>query len=260
MYLEILLEPLRKCAAYKPGFGRSRGTGTSLDEFTALYGQDPLYHWIGLDSDLMYAAHKAAGGMTSIYRQLGIGCERLFREILRRSLGLADDEITWGYKIDAGEGRSQTLTLDARIDADFLRDALDRERFAGWLNRVGTEIGVDPAARGLRGAVFEVRQGYKSADSKRQNADLRSGVRAYADGYFPVVMLFSRQLNQAVEHRYREAGLLVLVGTLYGNDTQSSYSFCRDVVGFDAGQFFERNADRLRGEFVAVLQALLTPS
>jgi hypothetical protein len=40
-----------------------------------MYGADPFYHWVGLDSQLMYAAHKVAGGMTSIYRHLGIGCQ-----------------------------------------------------------------------------------------------------------------------------------------------------------------------------------------
>jgi hypothetical protein len=34
-----------------------------------MYGADPFCSWVGLDSPLMYAAHKAAGGMTSVYRQ-----------------------------------------------------------------------------------------------------------------------------------------------------------------------------------------------
>lgn len=33
----------------------------NLERFTALYGADPLYHWVGLDSPLMFAAHNAAG-------------------------------------------------------------------------------------------------------------------------------------------------------------------------------------------------------
>jgi len=31
-----------------------------------MYRSDPFYNWVGLDNPLMYAAHKAAGGMTSI--------------------------------------------------------------------------------------------------------------------------------------------------------------------------------------------------
>lgn len=78
-YVEVFLLPIRKCKKYRPKFGNSQQEeGFTLNEFTALYGSDPFYSWIGLDSKLMYAAHKAAGGMTSIYRQIGIGCERLF--------------------------------------------------------------------------------------------------------------------------------------------------------------------------------------
>ena len=71
-YINIFLEPIRKCKAYKPKFGESQNEqGVSLDNFLQLYGSDPFYSWIGLDNSLMYAAHKAAGGMTSIYRQIG---------------------------------------------------------------------------------------------------------------------------------------------------------------------------------------------
>jgi len=71
-YLDIFLAPIRKCADYTPKFGvSSREEGLNLAGFKNLYGGDPFYSWIGLDSDLMYAAHKAAGGMTSIYRQIG---------------------------------------------------------------------------------------------------------------------------------------------------------------------------------------------
>lgn len=82
-YKEIFLRPVRTCKNYKPKFGQSSNSkGMSLPDFKTLYGGDPFYAWIGLDSDLMYAAHKAAGGMTSVYRQIGVGCERLFRQII----------------------------------------------------------------------------------------------------------------------------------------------------------------------------------
>jgi hypothetical protein len=81
-YLKTFLAPIKKCKTYRPKFGQG-GTnrGLTVTEFKTLYGSDPFYAWVGLDTDLMYAAHRAAGGMTSVYRQIGIGCERLFREI-----------------------------------------------------------------------------------------------------------------------------------------------------------------------------------
>ena len=92
-YINIFLEPIRKCKAYRPKFGESQNQqGVSLENFLQLYGADPFYAWIGLDNGIMYAAHKAAGGMTSIYRQIGIGCEYLFREILADMAQYEDKE------------------------------------------------------------------------------------------------------------------------------------------------------------------------
>ena len=259
LYIDLVLAPLRTCARYKPAFGRSGDEGTSLSEFHVLYGMNPLYRWMGLDSDLMYAAHKAAGAMTSIYRQLGIGCERLFREVLKDSLALSQEEVTWRYKVEKEGGGTGILALDARMDTRTIRDPAAQHRCTDWIARVGSTLGFDPAARHLHGAVFEVRQGYKSADSKRQNADLRSGIRAYSEGYLPVIMLFSEQVNRAVERRYRAAHLLVLIGRVHGTDTASTYTFCREVIGYDVAAFFERNSSRLREEFLGILRNLLSP-
>ena len=94
-------EPLfRVSARYKPKFGQGgKGSGVSLEEFQTLYRADPFCSWFGLDNPLMYAAHKAAGGMTSVYRQIGIGCEKLFRTILQDAFDLTDEEANWSYKM-----------------------------------------------------------------------------------------------------------------------------------------------------------------
>jgi len=62
----------------------------------------------------------------------------------------------------------------------------------------------------LKGAVFEVRQGYKSKDSKRQNADVSNASNAYAHQYLPVVALLSSQIDSDVALRYRRARWLLL--------------------------------------------------
>lgn len=69
-YLQILLDAIRVCAHYKPKFGQgAKGDGLTLQQFRELYQADVFYSWFGLDNPMMYAAHKAAGGMTSVYRQ-----------------------------------------------------------------------------------------------------------------------------------------------------------------------------------------------
>jgi len=61
-YLDLVLEPIRVCAKYKPKFGRgNKGDGLTLQQFQTLYQADPFYSWFGLGRPMMYAAHKAAG-------------------------------------------------------------------------------------------------------------------------------------------------------------------------------------------------------
>lgn len=259
-YVELLLDPLKASARYKPMFGKGKLGGTSLGEFHALYGADPLYHWVGLDSDLMYATHKAAGGMTSIYRQLGIGCERLFRAIVQDTLSLTDQDVKWGYEVRDREGKVARLTLDARIDAKHVGDVDARLRISDWVREVAKRLGhSDAKARSLTGAVFEVRQGYKSADSKRQNADLRNGVRAYSEDYLPVILVMSSQISGIISRRYANAQLLILVGDRSGSALTDTFAFCRDVVGYPLDDFFVRNTARLQEEFTEMLRKLLSP-
>ena len=264
LFRERLLEPIRICAQYRPKFG---GAGSDEEEFTikdfeTLFGADPLYSWLGLNSPLMYAAHKAAGGMTSIYRQLGIGCERLFRAIVQNELKLSDDEVRWGFDVTSGQGsdaKVQRATLDARIELKHIKDAAARKRVKEWLSRIEDFIKLKRARNSLDGAVFEVRQGYKSADSKRQNADLRFGLRAYDEAYLPVVLVFSNQVSQTVAKRYRESKLAVLTGTMNNDDRVSTFAFCENVVGYSLAGFFQRNTKTLKSEMTSILKALLTP-
>ena len=121
-YLAHIVNAIRVCADYRPKLGHGTKEGYSLAEFQKIYSGDPFYSWIGLDNPLMYAAHKAAGGMTSIYRQIGIGCENLFRRVLQDSLTLSDDDVKWSYIIKKRRGKTRTLYLDARIPTECVVD------------------------------------------------------------------------------------------------------------------------------------------
>ena len=104
-YFQILAGALRVCAQYKPMFGQGRaGGGLTLPQFQTLYGADPFYSWLGLDSPMMYAAHKAAGGMTSIYRQIGIGGQWVFNKVLQNTLGLTLEQANWTYQVPNTSG------------------------------------------------------------------------------------------------------------------------------------------------------------
>lgn len=255
-YVDLFLEPLRKCADYTPKMGQGRG-GVDLGQFQNLYGGDPLYSWIGFDSPMMYAAHKASGGMTSLYRQLGVGCERLFRKIIQDSFNLDESQSAWSYTADSPSGK-RTLSLDARIDADDLKESAARQRFTEWLENYRSKLDVQID---LRGAVFEVRQGYKSKDSKRQNADLANAATAYTQRYLPVLAVMSSQLDMDLRYRYESRKLGVLAGVPDSADPlTSTFAFCEEALGYDLKSFFERNAVDLRVEVISILETLVEPS
>jgi hypothetical protein len=256
IYMELLLKPVRKCADYLPTLGKSGNKRTGPIEFAALYGADPFYHWVGLDNPLMYAAHKAAGGMTSIYRQIGIGCERLFRRLLVDHLGLSADKVTWHYEL--GE---RTLSLDGRVTIEEIPTPADQIRVQEWLDTAADHLGLAPRVKAaLAGSVFEVRQGYKSKDSKRQHADIANAATAYSRGFLPCLIVFSAQIDEDVLTRYRNKQWLVLTGQkIDDSPLRSTYKFCKDVIGYDLAAFFERQSATLREALREVLEKLLSP-
>jgi hypothetical protein len=263
VYLEELLGPIKACANYAPKFGQgATGSGLNLAEFQALYQADQFYHWFGLDNPLMYAAHKAAGGMTSIYRQIGIGCERLLRKIIQDSLNLNDSDVKWSYELYVSENKNRTLSLDGRIPINKIEDSNKKKKVLEWMNLASEYIGVEKkVVNNLNGVVFEIRQGYKSKDSKRQNADIANAATAYSQAYLPCAIILSSQIDNDVLARYRNAKWVVLTGV---SDVEgsliSTYGFFRDVIGYDLALFFQQNSKYLRSEVEFVLKSLLTTS
>ena len=256
-YLEIVLERIQVCKQYKPKFGQ--GQETSFEEFQTLYGSDPFYTWFGLDNPLMYAAHRAAGGITSVYRQIGIGCEELFRQILQDQLGLNETQARWSYVVQTSDGYKRRLSLDGRIQLTDVVSEAKQAKVSTWLKEAATYLQVAPEViRILKGVVFEVRQGYKSKDAKRQNADIANAATAYSQGYLPVVVVLSTQIDSDIAERYRQAKWLILQGYLSNSSVHSTYAFTKDIIGYDLAGFFQRNSVILKDMVTDVLKTLLT--
>jgi hypothetical protein len=258
-YLKIITDALAVCADYRPMFGHGRKGGLSLEQFQRLYESDPFYSWFGLSSPLMYAAHKAAGGMTSVYRQIGIGCQWVFVELLKDHLGLDDETANWSYTVRSRGSKTRRLSLDGRIPTDAVSNPRGRQRVVRWLESASDALDLPSASRrNLQGAVFEVRQGCKSKDSKWQNADIANAAKAYAHDYLPVALLLSAQIDDDVAKRYEEVGWLLLRGTTGGTPLDSAYVFSKEIVGYDLAAFFQRNSATLRARIEAVLRKLLS--
>jgi len=256
-YLAILVERILVCKNYRPKFGKNGKTGLALQEFTTLYHEDDFYSWFGLDTPLMYAAHKAAGGITSVYRQIGIGCEQVFRLMLQDQLGLNDTQAKWSYQTTS-YGKQRTLSLDGRIDLKDVQSPSKQKIISGWLSHAAKRLNIAPEiAQVLKGAVFEVRQGYKSKDSKRQNADIANAATSYSQGYLPVVVTLSTQIDSDIASRYENEKWLILRGYVGGSPTTSTYVFTNEVIGYDLAAFFQRNSGELRKTIEEVLKVLL---
>jgi hypothetical protein len=152
-YVQLMTTALDTCRTYKPRFGKGIGSGLTLSEFEALYGADPFYNRIGLDSQLMYAAHKADGGITSVYRQVGIGCQRIFHQMLQDYLGLSPEEATWSYVVG-----SRKLSLDGRIEMDDVKKPEVKERIREWMEDTGRIANLpEHTLQNIKGCVFEIR-------------------------------------------------------------------------------------------------------
>lgn len=259
-YLAYIVSAIRVCADYCPKLGHGAKEGYSLREFQEMYRSDPFYSWVGLDNPLMYAAHKAAGGMTSIYRQVGIGCESLFRKVIQDTLALTEEDVKWSYTVKKGRGKTRTLYLDARIPTDSVADPVRRKAIQKWIDKSAADLEVnDRVAASLQGIVFEVRQGYKSKDSKRQNADIANAATAYTKAYLPCAAILSLQIDDDIALRYRNEKWVLLTGTTAEKSPYKSlYTFMREVVGYDLAGFFQRHSATLKTEVNSVLTKLLS--
>lgn len=256
-YIKILLNRIRKCKNYKPKFGTSKSV--SLQDFKEMYGADPFYSWFGLDNPMLYAAHRAAGGITSVYRQIGLGGEELYRQIIQDEFGLSAAQANWSYETKTESGRKKTLSLDARIDLEDVNNKDRAEVLQEWIARAAKKLDVkDRVAATLDGVVIEIRQGYKSRDSKRQNADLSNASVAYTQGYLPINLILSSQIDETVAERYERGKMLVLRGYNSQDDLFSTYAFSDSIIGYDLVGFFERNAPILQKTIEDVLQTLLS--
>lgn len=257
-YLALIRNALRVCLNYKPAFGHGKGDGISLARFQQIYREDEFYGWFGLDSPLVYAAHKAAGGMTSVYRQIGLSCQLVFQNVLQDTLGLTAADATWSYKVKAKGAKARSLALDGRIPLEKIASAAARTRASAWLSQATDHVGLKRKdAAGLEGCVFEVRQGYKSNDAKRQNADVSNAANAFAHRYLPVMVLLSVQIPDNLAERYQRAHWLILRGTVNGTATDSTYVFAKEVLGYDLAGFFRRNSAAIKSETLAVFEGLL---
>lgn len=147
------------------------------------------------------------------------------------------------------------MSLDARLELTAIQNLEIRTKVIQWIAEYSQSLSVPAPANG---AVFEVRQGYKSKDSKRQNADIDNIAVAWANGYLPVFAIFSSQIDADLVLRYRNSRGGIIIGTTSGSSQNSLFVFSKEVLGYDLAGFFQHNSEQIRGEVYCTLEALLS--
>jgi len=142
------------------------------------------------------------------------------------------------------------------LETSEIKDADLLKRLNVWIEDYCEGLDTEVPTNGV---VFEVRQGYKSKDSKRQNGDIDNATVAWSKGYLPVFAVFSSQIDGDIVTRYRNSRCGILVGINNEHTDSSLFAFCKSVLGYDLADFFERNSDTIKTEITAILKELLSP-
>ena len=101
-------------------------------------------------------------------------------------------------------GRKRTLKLDASIAAREIENDRRRWIVLDWMERASAEFSLNQ--RDCQGHAqacsVEVRQGYKSKVAKPHNADMANAAEAYTQGYQPILILMSSQIDGDIVDQY----------------------------------------------------------
>ncbi len=135
------------------------------------------------------------------------------------------------------------------------RDEQVKKQTNQWLKGYCNQLNIAQIPK--NGAVFEVRQGYKSKDSKRQNGDIDNATVAWSHGYLPVFAIFSSQIDSDIVLRYRNSNCAILTGVRGIGPYLSLYDFTADVLSYDLADFFQKNSVSIRSEIESILEKLL---
>jgi hypothetical protein len=199
-------------------------------------------------------------GDEQYYRQIGIGCKRIFHALLQGTLQLSVAESTWSYTLPLSTGKTRILSLDGRTPLEAVKNTVQRNHLMQWIYESCQRLDIAPElCNSLKGIVFEVRQGYKSKDSKRQNADIANAATAYTECYLTCVAILSQQIDRDIILRYTTEKWKLLTGILGDVSAHKSISiFMRDIVGYDLAGFFERHKTTLKKAVHDILIHVLT--
>lgn len=254
--LDCLIKPILDSASL-PKFGT--GKGVKVDEFTENRKSDPLYGNIGLDTPEIYAAHAGSSVITSAYRQLGIGLERAMRLIIAKECDFIDvpednpDMLKWYFDSATGITRE----LDLLISTEMFNDESKKLQLYELAKLMKPGFSVESSR--FKGIVFEIRQGYQSADSKRVKGDLEIVTKAEEKGFLAVVMIGSNSYNDSVISTYKNGGLPILVPSTdgQGKSHECPYCFFNYFIDYDLRSALARIGPKAKSQLTSHIRRRL---
>ena len=245
--MEELIRPILNSKTL-PKFGTNQGV--SKEDFLKIRGSDPLYSVVGLDTAELYAAHAGGSVLTSAYRQLGIGLERALRLIAEKGCDFIDvpdndtNNIKWSFQSATGATRE----LDLLISVDMINQESKKKRLYEIARLMKPKFKIQESD--FKGIVFEIRQGYQSADSKRVKGDLEIVEKAEDEGLLAVVLIGSNSYNHSVISTYKNGGLPILVPSSGDNGKVENcpYCFFEDFMDYDLRSAMLRIAPKAKAK------------
>lgn len=185
---------------------------------------DALYGVIFEDIAHKYA-FTALGGrlITSLHRNFGDIIEMSVREIFKVKFDLDGALAQMSLTLKSVEKRS-TRTSDATIPFDAL-EAHERSQIQSLHKHLLNANHGD--ANKLKGISYEIRQCYKSNDSKRRTADIDMADLLLANKQLPVMLIFCSSSSPSIITDYRRLSKWII---LEGNE---AFDYVAKLTGFN---------------------------
>lgn len=210
---------------------------------------DALYGLLFRDISEFYVQSVLGGRITtSLHRNFGDIVEMSVREIFKSAFDLDDQLAQSSFTLKSIEKRS-TRTTDVTLPYTALE-----EKTVGRLRAFHEQLckrhrrDVEGLHATCKGVGYEVRQCYKSNDSKRRTADIDMSHLLANKGLAPVMLIFCSSSSASIIQDYnRLSKWLILEGT-------AAFEYVNDVTGFNYRAYLDSKIEKLAPQLRSLFQ------
>ncbi len=211
--------------------------------------KDALYGLLFKNISVFYAQSVLGGRITtSLHRNFGDIIEVSVREIFKHAYSLDDGLARSSFSIQSIEKRS-TRTTDVSIPFEALTNAQEKSLRAYHVKLCGKHTPALLAQHGAcRGLGYEVRQCYKSNDSKRRTADIDMSDLLFQNKIIPMMLIFCSSSSPSIIRDYRRLSKWMIVE---GDD---AFDYVREISGFDFRGYLDTKISQVSPRLVSLFK------